>query len=391
MKHLVCLSFEHRVGNQIDAVYPPFSDRPHINYWNQGLPFVGIPDKAHGACSSVIQFTLPNGDLETGHSYGIAAYRSIETSSLQKTDPSYIRGHVQRSLCVISDIPLFGELEAPLKTLLYDRFDSLVDSIQEMYQLLFQLTTKPSPFSGVSYNSLFQNLQYEVLTVAKALFMNHSVLIFAENSELVSKMVIALGSLLPGFIYNESYPLKFLGKSYSFAPYVPLQFTETLNSSSSHSKLMGTCSELFMDRKVVDYDILIDCRSVPAIVKGKRLNYSRITDIEYDWMKGILKEMKLNWQKPQIGDWIREQFLKWSNSLLTSLGNTRNIHIVPEFIWPYLDWKKSYDVFGEEFVLELINNPCVHLFIKEYVDCSLKPIDESLSPKKNQISLKFWK
>ena len=129
MEHIVALSFEHRIGNQVDGIYPPLpQDKEYIKQWNQGLPFIGIPDKAHGACSSIIHFTLPNPDTKSGHAYGIAAYRSIEVSDLKNDDPSFVRGHVQRALMVISKVPLFGELEQKLKTLLYENFENLTPS-----------------------------------------------------------------------------------------------------------------------------------------------------------------------------------------------------------------------------------------------------------------------
>ena len=391
MQHIVALSFEHRIGNQVDGVYPPLPDKEYIKQWNQGLPFIGIPDKAHGACSSTIHFTLPNPEIKSGHSYGIAAYRSIEASEL-KQDPAYVRGHVQRSLLVISNVPLFGELEQKLKTLLYENFDNLVPSLEKMYNELLPLVENPIPFSGISYPSLFQNLQTEVLTAVKALYLGHRILIFADNSELVSKMVTAIGSLLPGFTYNEDYPYKFFGNDFAFAPYVPLQFTEVLNQSKCHSKLMGTCSELFMDQKVVDYDMLIDCRKIPALITGEQtLKLCKPTQVEIKWMEHLLKEMKLNWQKPENAAWIRSMFRKWSDSFFASLLATRHLDIVPEYIWPYLDWQKSYDVFGELFVKSMLKKANTKEILRKK-DCdAFKEKDERLSPpKKTAISLRFW-
>ena len=392
MQHIVALSFEHRIGNQVDGIYPPLPDKEYVKQWNQGLPFIGIPDKAHGSCSSTIHFTLPNPDLKTGHSYGIAAYRSIDASEL-KQDPAYVRNQVQRSLLVISSIPLYGELEQKLKTLLYDNFDNLVPSLEKMYNELLPLVENPVQYSGISYPSLFQNLQTEVLTAVKALFLGHRILIFADNSELVSKMVTAIGSLLPGFTYNEDYPYKFFGNDYAFAPYVPLQFTEVLNQSKCHSKLMGTCSELFMDQKIVDYDILIDCRKIPALITGEQtLKFCRLTAVETRWMESLLNHMKVNWQKPDNPAWVRKMFTKWSNTFFSSLLATRHLDQVPEYIWPYLDWQKSYDVFGELFVKSMLKKSATKEILRKKQKEAFAEKDNSLVPPKKFTTkaLKFW-
>jgi hypothetical protein len=334
---------------------------------------------------------------KTQQDYRTALQRivALKFRILKKNDPSYVRGHVQRSLLVISKTPLFGELEQPLKKLLYENFDNLVPSLETMWNELEECAKEPVQYSGISYSSLFQNLQIEVLTAIKAIVLGHRILIFADNSELVSKMVTGIGSLLPGFTYSETskYPYKFFGSDYSFAPYVPLQFTEVLNQSKCHSKIMGTCSELFMDQKIVDYDVLIDCRKIPALVTGEAtLKFCRPTSVEIKWMNIILEEMKISWHKPENPAWVREMFMKWFNTLFQTLISTRHLGIVPEYIWPYLDWNKPYDVFWETFITELLKKENTKEILRARDHEAFKEIDETLVPPKkfSAKSLKFW-
>lgn len=383
MLHLVALSFEHRRGNQIDKVYPEFPDEPHIADWHQGLPFIAIPDKAHGACSSTIQFTLPHPDMRNFCVYGLAAFRAIEASELA-SDPAYVRNHVQKSLCVISKVPLFGELEQRLKKAIYDNFDCLVDKVEDIFNQLKEACDHQTvPFSGISYPSLFQSLQLNVLTLVKAIMARHKILIFADNSELVSKMVCAIASLLPGFIYeSDEYPFKFFeSDKYCFAPYVPLQFTETLNNAHSMSSLMGTCSELFMDQKIVDYDILVDCRTVPAVVKGGILNDLKLRPTEVEFMTKLLQYLRLNWNKDEAPEYIRVEFRKYIDSVFMSLLRMRHIKLVKEFVWPYLDWSKPH-MFGEKFISELISNRDVVEIIKSRKEEDFQPVEDQLFMKK---------
>ena len=366
MLHVVALSFEHRRGNQIDRVYPEFPDEPQVADWNQGLPFIAIPDKAHGACSSTIQFTLPHPKMRNCCVYGLAAFRSIDSSELADRD-SYVRNQVQKSLCVISRVPLFGELEKLLKAKIYENFDCLVEKLEDIYESLKTACEKETvPFSGISYASLFSSLQMNVLVLVKAIMARHRILIFAENSELVSKMVCAIASLLPGFIYEEpTYPFRFLeSNSYCFSPYVPLQFTETLNHAKSRSSLMGTCSELFMDQKIVDYDILVDCRKAKATLKGKPLEYLRLGANETEYMQKLLDYLTLNWEKEDSPDYIRARFRRYIDTVFVSFLRVRHIKEVKPFIWPYLDWAKPR-LFGERFVSKLLRNRRIVKLIKE--------------------------
>jgi hypothetical protein len=382
MRHLVALSFDHRVGNQIDVVFPPFPDEPYVTEWQHGLPFIAIPDKAHEACSSLIQFTLPHPGERKHLVYGLAAYRAIASEELSGGS-QYLRNFVQKSLCVISCIPLFGELERELKESLYEHFDDLVGRIEDLFRCFSDLCQRQTvPFSGISYPSLFQSLQHNVLALVKAILHNRSILIFAQNSELVSKMVCAIASLLPGFIYQTPYPFRFLNSGgYSFSPYVPLQFSETLNSGRRGSKLMGTCSELFMDQRVVDYDILVDCRRLPALVQGDVMAEYRLTPGEAAFMRDLLTYLKENWSTPEAPDRIRGEFLRYINAVFASILRVRHIKLVPAFAWKYLDWEDTA-VFGEKFVKKLRKNPAVIALVYECEEAALAPVDERFFVKK---------
>ena len=383
MLHVVALSFEHRRGNQIDRVFPPFPDEPYVSDWNQGLPFIAIPDKAHGACSSTIQFTLPHPAMRNCCVYGLAAFRSIDSSELAEGD-KYIRNQVQKSLCVISRVPLFGELEKLLKTTIYDNFDCLAEKLEEIHAFLkTACESEAVPFSGISYPSLFSSLQNNVLVLVKAIIARHKILIFADNSELVSKMVCAVASLLPGFIYEEPrYPFTFLESSaYCFSPYVPLQFTETLNNARSQSSLMGTCSELFMDQKIVDYEILVDCRKATATVKGKVLDALKLRPGEVEFMQSLLKYLTLNWEKEEAPQYIRDQFKRYIDSLFVSMLRVRHVKAVKAFVWPYLDWSRPR-AFGDKFIDELLSDSNVIRLLKESSDTDFGEIDEKLFAKR---------
>lgn len=383
MLHLVALSFDHRVGNQIDNIFPPFQDEPYVADWKQGLPFIAIPDKADKSHTSTIQFTLPNPNQPCGCVFGIAAYRGIDTTDFE-TEKNYFRNQVQKALCVISSIPLFGELEQPLKESLFHHFDNLPADLPTIFDELRNLSSDPKPYSGIRYNSLFQSLRENVLLIVRALVLKKRILFFADNSEIVSKMIVAVSSLLPSYLYGEEdYPINFLDKGkgcYTFAPYVPLQFTETLNHSSAKSALMGTCSELFMEEKVVAYDILVNCRSYPATISGD-IEDVKLQENEGKWMKNFLRYLDKYWAKDDTIEYIRKQFKIWMNSLLVCILRVRHISEVPPFVRPYLDWYET-SVFGVNYLKDVLKLPDIDAVINENQIEKYDPIDEALIKRK---------
>jgi hypothetical protein len=199
-------------------------------------------------------------------------------------------------------------------------------------------------------------------------------------------MVCAVASLLPGFIYEINYPFQFLeSDSYSFSPYVPLQFTETLNSRKVGGKLMGTCSELFVVQKVVNYDILVDCRKLPALVKGDCLKDLKLGQAEKAFMRDLLAYLKENWTKPEAPEWVRNEFRKYIDSIFVSILRVRHIKLVQRFVWEYLDWEGT-DVFGEEFIQTLIQNKAVLELVRRHTEAALLPFDERFFVKKKKLA-----
>ena len=97
-------------------------------------------------------------------------------------------------------------------------------------------------------------------------------------------------------------------------------------------------------------------------------------------MQELLKYLKLNWQKEESPDHIREAFRNYIDSVFVSLLRVRHIKLVEEFVWPYLDWTRT-GVFGERFVHELLEDDNVKTIIKKSTEAEFQPIDENLFAK----------
>ncbi|KAH0786019.1 late secretory pathway protein AVL9 [Histomonas meleagridis] len=353
MLYVVSLVFKHREGNSIEASYPPFPDAQYIEDWNQGLPFIAIPDKAHDSEKTSLEFTLPDPTQPSGFIFGIATYLSIESSKLEKfkDDPNITRNHVQKSLCVLSKVrPPTDKILPKLVESLKDNFENLSQILEPLYNEFTETFSQGlSRFAGISYSALIPSLKTSLLSLIKAVMTGSRILFFANHSEDVTKLVYAFASLLPGFLYSDdNYPFKFLdyGKSiYSFSPYVPLQFSDLLNNSEAKSLVMGTCNDLFLIQPIIKYDILVDSRTCPATITGK------LPPLKEGEVKFINSLIEGNLED----EMFRSRTRYWFDSLFGAIMRIRNIKEVPYYVWELLDLD-VVNSFGKEFVSNMLRN-----------------------------------
>jgi len=75
------------------------------------LPLAALPDGSHMIEGGYVNFILKN---EKNLYHCVSCYRQIPADQLQQED-SISRGFVQKAVCIISKIPLYGELRAKLQ------------------------------------------------------------------------------------------------------------------------------------------------------------------------------------------------------------------------------------------------------------------------------------
>jgi hypothetical protein len=145
-----------------------------------------------------------------------------------------------------------------------------------------------------------------------------------------------------------------------------------------------------MCQKVVEYDILVDCRKLPAVVQGEILAEFKLMPAEIEFMRDLLKYLKENWSKPEAPEKIREEFRKYINSVFASIVRVRHIKLVPVFTWKYLDWDGT-TVFGDNFVKKLLMDPAVIQLARVAEESALEPVDERFFTKKvNRLAKMFF-
>jgi hypothetical protein len=80
---------------------------------------------------------LPSLDEKNRAIFGVACYRQIDTSTLLSKDDDVTRSHVQKSVVVLSKVPLYGVLTAKLELITQAYFNekdfSKVKVLEQMH------------------------------------------------------------------------------------------------------------------------------------------------------------------------------------------------------------------------------------------------------------------
>uniref|UniRef100_A0A4W4FQL5 UDENN domain-containing protein n=1 Tax=Electrophorus electricus TaxID=8005 RepID=A0A4W4FQL5_ELEEL len=140
--HIVVVGFHHKRGCQVEFSYPPLipeegHDSNNLPEKWKYLPFLALPDGAHNYQEDTVYFHLPPLNEDMKCVYGVSCYRQIEAKALKVRQADVTRETVQKSVCVLSRVPLYGLIQAKLQLITHAYFDekdfSQISILQELY------------------------------------------------------------------------------------------------------------------------------------------------------------------------------------------------------------------------------------------------------------------
>uniref|UniRef100_UPI00398EEA68 late secretory pathway protein AVL9 homolog isoform X2 n=1 Tax=Pristiophorus japonicus TaxID=55135 RepID=UPI00398EEA68 len=141
--HIAVIGFHHKKGCQVEFSYPPLvPEEGHDGHslpeeWKY-LPFLALPDGAHNYQEDTIFFHLPPRSGNRKTIYGVSCYRQIEAKVLKVRQADVTRETVQKSVCVLSRLPLYGLLQAKLQLITHAYFEekdfSQISILKELYE-----------------------------------------------------------------------------------------------------------------------------------------------------------------------------------------------------------------------------------------------------------------
>ncbi|VDP26972.1 unnamed protein product [Soboliphyme baturini] len=143
--YVFVVGFHHKRGCQVEYSYPPINNKTRISdedlppEWKT-LPSLALPDGAHNFEKDSVFFHLPSLEKPNQTVYGVSCYRQISSQTLLNRSEDVTRCTVQKSVCVLSVLPLYGLLKAELEAITQVYFSQCdfdkVELLAEMYEHL---------------------------------------------------------------------------------------------------------------------------------------------------------------------------------------------------------------------------------------------------------------
>lgn len=212
--HVVVVGFHHKKGCQVEYSYPPLIEGDRVDShecpeeWKH-LPSLALPDGSHNYEQDTIYFVMPSKDGTNKTVFCVSCYRQMNAENLLNRSADVTRGTVQKSVCVISTLPLFGLIQAKLELITHAYFDerdfSKVSLLQETFRSLNaclseDLVSSQQIFLGMSTRDLVVHFKHKVVLLFKLVLLEQKVLVFKTPVKYLCSTILSLLSLFPGLI-----------------------------------------------------------------------------------------------------------------------------------------------------------------------------------------------
>ncbi|XP_076844070.1 late secretory pathway protein AVL9 homolog isoform X1 [Brachyhypopomus gauderio] len=141
--------------------------------------------------------------------YGVSCYRQIEAKALKVRQADVTRETVQKSVCVLSRVPLYGLIQAKLQLITHAYFDekdfSQISILQELYNHMngsLRCTTPEgsSLYLGLSPRDLILHFKHKILILFKLILLEKKVLFYVSPVNRLVGTLMTVLSLFPGML-----------------------------------------------------------------------------------------------------------------------------------------------------------------------------------------------
>ena len=301
---------ENKSLNSVDKVIE------NINYQ---LTYLCMPDGAHILKNDSQFFLIQNLPKLL---YGISCYRQLETTPAMKEDEQEnTRDCVQKAMCIVSKVPLFGQMISKLSVtmLAYFNQESLKDKkiIGELYSN-YKISAKNTInvneiMASFSLKKLLSLTGDKIFSIIKLIMLEKKILVYSHISNNVCSFIFSFLSLFPcnaffnldynstgSKFYQQCYkpyglPLKFLNSNSVLYSLMTLYDIGDLEKENIKSYFIGTTNPIFMNYKKVEFDCIINIDDNKIIFSKILGSYVlRLSKKERDLMKLINKQCDIN-------------------------------------------------------------------------------------------------
>lgn len=224
------VGFHHKKGSIIEFVYPSKEEiiKNHFEFFENCLIERGLisvensckkiekilediqnqltyhclPDAVHNTNEDAQFFFIQNYKTIL---YGISSYRQLKTKS-HEIDDDNTRDCVQKAICIVSKIPLFGHFYSKLSSTISAFFNqnTLKDKLimQQLYanyeSISFRNINTSEIFMSFSLRKILMFSKEKFFALIKLIMLEKKIVVYSHVSNHVCSFVLSLISLIPG-------------------------------------------------------------------------------------------------------------------------------------------------------------------------------------------------
>ena len=261
---------------------------------NNQLTYLCMPDGAHSLTSDSQFFLIQNFKKIL---FGISCYRQLQvTQAMKEDEQENTRECVQKAMCIISTLPLFGQMASKLSItmLAYFNQDSLknkqiIEDLYGNYSNNYLSKIKVGEIlASFSLKRLISFTRDKIFSIIKLIMLEKKILVYSHISNNICSFIFSFLSLFPGGAFfsldeegrTKSYyncyspyglPLKFINKNSVLYSILTLYDIDKIEEKNVISYFVGTTNPLLMNYNKIEFDCIINLDD-DKIIFNKKIN-----------------------------------------------------------------------------------------------------------------------
>lgn len=208
--YVLVVGFHHKKGCQVEYSFPPLvpgAPNECPAGWKY-LPTLALPDGSHNYEDDTVFFHLPSLTNSKETVFGISCFRQIPVEKLKNRTSDITRTTVQKSVCVLSRIPLYGQIQVKMALITHAYFDEgdfskvsiLEDTFHHLNAVMSQADTRQQAFVGLSARDFILQWKHKAVLLFKLLLLERRVMFYKSPVLPLCSTILTLVSLFPEMI-----------------------------------------------------------------------------------------------------------------------------------------------------------------------------------------------
>ncbi|XP_028047166.1 late secretory pathway protein AVL9 homolog isoform X2 [Monomorium pharaonis] len=251
--HVIVVGFHHKKGCQVEYSFPPLVPGAPNECplgWKY-LPTLALPDGSHNYDEDTVYFHLPSLNDPKRTIYGISCFRQIPVEKLKNRTSDITRGTVQKSVCVLSTLPLYGHIQVKMALITHAYFEegdfSKVSLLEDTYHHLNSCMSAesqipPQIFVGLSARDFILQFRHKVLLLFKLLLLEKRVVFYQSPVQPLCATILTLLSLFPDMIEHGLQQAACVRPSRPMSPIPTFDEEDIPTNNVDDSNLSSVCT-----------------------------------------------------------------------------------------------------------------------------------------------------